>query len=826
MPSKFLNVLIIVTFACSLVTPIPKAYADSLLGLPEPGTMVNLSPAYEPMLIKGLKVHPENPFLFDFIIDTGSDHSVIVSEANQSLKEQSERLIKYFLAAVTVPEKDLWVNLSPYERNRMIAPNLAQTEMGRDMLAQDYILKQLTASLIYPEKNLGKTFWENVYAKARLLYGTTQIPVNTFNKVWIVADRADVYEHDNTAYVVGAHLKVMLEEDYLALQKHSVTSSLDIRNDTHSIGATIIREIILPQIEKEVNSGRNFALLRQMFYSMILASWYKMALKDAILTQIYGNQSKVKVGINQADPQINQEIFNRYLRAYKKGVFNYIKEDFDNSSGETIPRKYFSGGEDLAMLGHIVHQVSSFDPSQLPDSALLMATVNTFPSQVNSVLRSANGLTSRMPLSGMRTPLTGKKTPIPRRDISLSGEGMVARAEVKKLFPKMKPISGEHPLDVRVKGISGKKLGPFLEWFLSGKNRESVSETLIREVLEEFIGRTSTARLFDEWLLSLRKIGDLNYKCVVRVVGNGTKKIRISYIVDVPVIDNERKKAMARMINNPSTLAVAVPEQLIRSTRKGNVKIVHHGRAYELSNNAQELLDDAPSESLKGKIKGKEKVQIKTGVFINISWKSNGRKYYLLEVSPVEGIIKPFGGAIQFKDDRTIIKERKDQAMSVTTVEFRGVYQKHLKTFQRLNGYNFLSMLYALYVLKIYSNHDTLFSSNYLEPKEKENMAALLAEKLPKNRIKKIEISKQERSKIERDILWHSKNGGIDFDAGKMHMNIQKNDPGEEIHFDQTMINRIKARGFDGLEFHIQSIVPVTNLPLLLGLVSPHHQVC
>ena len=45
--------------------------------------------------------------------------------------------------------------------------NLGQTEMGRDMLAQDYILKQLTASLIYPEKHLGKTFWDEVYAKAQ-----------------------------------------------------------------------------------------------------------------------------------------------------------------------------------------------------------------------------------------------------------------------------------------------------------------------------------------------------------------------------------------------------------------------------------------------------------------------------------------------------------------------------------------------------------------------------------------------------------------------------------------------------------------------------------
>ena len=93
--------------------------------------------------------------------------------------------------------------------------------MGRDLLEQDYVLKQITASLIYPEKQLGKTFWDKVYAKAQQIYGTTQVPVNTFNKVWIMADRAEVFEHNQTAFVVDSHLKVMLEEDYLALSKNS-----------------------------------------------------------------------------------------------------------------------------------------------------------------------------------------------------------------------------------------------------------------------------------------------------------------------------------------------------------------------------------------------------------------------------------------------------------------------------------------------------------------------------------------------------------------------------------------------------------------------------
>lgn len=147
-------------------------------------------------------MHPDNPLLFDFILDTGKSGLKI---DGGEFKAESQKLIKYFLASLTIKEDDLWVNLSPYEKDRMIPEELGKTELGRDMLAQDYILKQLTASLIYPEKDLGKAFWDRVYTKAREQFGTTDIPVDTFNKVWIVADKAKVLERNNTAYVVGSH---------------------------------------------------------------------------------------------------------------------------------------------------------------------------------------------------------------------------------------------------------------------------------------------------------------------------------------------------------------------------------------------------------------------------------------------------------------------------------------------------------------------------------------------------------------------------------------------------------------------------------------------
>jgi len=216
--------LLCLTFSLSNLQYV-QAQDFSINQLPVPGTMVGESAPFSPLALKGLIVNPQKPLEFQFIVDTGNSLPLRgegTGGGNQEqIKQQANQLVKYFLAGLTIPEGDLWVNLSPYEKNRMVPEALGQTDLGRDLLAQDYILKQLTASLIYPEKDLGKEFWSRVYAKAQAQFGTTDIPVNTFNKVWILPNEAQVFEKANAAYVTKATLKVMLDEDYLAMQKHN-----------------------------------------------------------------------------------------------------------------------------------------------------------------------------------------------------------------------------------------------------------------------------------------------------------------------------------------------------------------------------------------------------------------------------------------------------------------------------------------------------------------------------------------------------------------------------------------------------------------------------
>lgn len=338
-----------VTFIFLGSTIVPPGNAQvisySVLNLPAPGSMILPSHGYTPLIVRGLTIDPENPLRFSFIMDSGD-----TEPSWDELSKESLKIIKYFLASLTIPENKMWVNLSPYEQNRAIDQAFGDTEMGRDLLAQDYLLKQLTASLMYPEQELGKDFWQRVYKRAQEEFGTTEIPINTFNKVWIVPDKAVVYEYGNSIYVAENTLNIMLEQDYLALQKNLHNEALGmnrlVQGDAKtisSVSSQIVREIIIPEIKKEINEGSTFANLRQMYNAMILAAWYKINLKASLLGQVYVDQAKT-MGVENLDKQINEKIYHQYVEAFKKGVFNYIKEDLDPATQKTIPRKYFSGG--------------------------------------------------------------------------------------------------------------------------------------------------------------------------------------------------------------------------------------------------------------------------------------------------------------------------------------------------------------------------------------------------------------------------------------------------------------------------------------------------
>ena len=294
--------IVIITLCAFFSSFFPSVQAQELV-LPMPLKTVALSPMVNLPILKGVKVHANQPFKLEFILDKGVVGSQSYSGLEGAeLKNETAKLIKYFLASLTIPEKDLWVNLSPYEKDKVIPDTFGQTQMGQDLLAQDYVLKQITASLMNPDGEIGKEFWKKIYQDAMRRYGNVNVPINTFNKVWIVPDQASVYEQGSVAYVLKSHLRVMLEEDYVAFNKFKERATLPKtstqgQQNQHpgkltEVSSQIIREIILPALENEVNEGKDFLPLRQISHALILATWFKKRLRQSLLGKVYVDQGK------------------------------------------------------------------------------------------------------------------------------------------------------------------------------------------------------------------------------------------------------------------------------------------------------------------------------------------------------------------------------------------------------------------------------------------------------------------------------------------------------------------------------------------------------
>jgi hypothetical protein len=308
-----------------------KGADASIEALPRPNRILAHSAEYSAPMLKALKIDPKNPLHLEFVIDAADKAAVT--------KDDAAMLVRYFLAGLTLPGEDLWVNLSPYEKDRVVPDALGATDLGNQMLAQDYVLKQIAASFTAPTDRVGKMYWKELNSRIAQLTGTAAAPVDTFNKIWVVPQKATVYESNNIAAIEESGLDVMLEHDYLAASKNQATSG----NDASAEAAkSVLREKVIPAISDEVNRGAHFAPLRQMFSALILAKWFKAKVQNSFY-RAYVDRSKT-AGVDTVKPADNKAVFDRYVLAFEKGCYDYLRKQVDPGTGKMFARRYFSGG--------------------------------------------------------------------------------------------------------------------------------------------------------------------------------------------------------------------------------------------------------------------------------------------------------------------------------------------------------------------------------------------------------------------------------------------------------------------------------------------------
>lgn len=185
-----------------------------------------------------------------------------------------------FFTWLALPPSTFWVNLTPNTPPQIIDPQLAQTEAGHVLLESDLLLKQATVPALNPDMPNARQFWQQVY--------TLPKPAVTHClafRLWIVPGIATVHATPTQLYILSAPLEV------------------DLAPETHLPGRVIgkicpqtpwlvgyealYRKLIVPELEKMVNTAPQFLPLRRVYMSRVAAQWVRQDVgRDTVLGRL------------------------------------------------------------------------------------------------------------------------------------------------------------------------------------------------------------------------------------------------------------------------------------------------------------------------------------------------------------------------------------------------------------------------------------------------------------------------------------------------------------------------------------------------------------
>jgi len=340
-----------------------SAYTASLnlSGYLNQGPNLSVSDRFRPVNLRYFSYQPQTNN-FKILLDKGDTKDI----ADTNLKSSATILLDYFKIGLSLPNDKFWVNLRPDSEDQIIDEELAKTDLGKVMLEADLKLKQDTALFTSPQTPQGKEYWNKLYQKAGELFGTENITIPTLTRPWIVpgeiilressdnnskTSQGASTERSRSAYIYKANLKVLLEEDYLTSRGGSRTATTsDPRLKELNIYSTqLIRELILPKLTQKVNSSKDYANLRQVYFSLILARWFKETFKGRF-SESSGLLKRTVPDIDSGDltnltskqAWDKTTYFNAYQKSFKEGEYN-LSEPVYTPTGQVI-RRYMSGG--------------------------------------------------------------------------------------------------------------------------------------------------------------------------------------------------------------------------------------------------------------------------------------------------------------------------------------------------------------------------------------------------------------------------------------------------------------------------------------------------
>lgn len=254
-------------------------------------------------------------------------------------------------AWLELPASSFWVNLNPDQPDKIIDPQLGRTDAGRVLLQSDLQMKKTVAKLLDPATPLGTQFWNQLQSKDE------NLPCMQWRN-WIVPAPASVRENGGELFILDAPLQVKSAPASFS----TPVGGLPCPSQPEAItkhNQQVIEQLILPEVEKAVNTAPEYEDLRRVYLARVTAEWLKQfsAVKPNAYTPLIGKGDISRWPART--PWNPRDVFDKMLKSLRDGEFTYTVTrtvggrqvtqtaivggvDFSSSPRESLPAQTFA----------------------------------------------------------------------------------------------------------------------------------------------------------------------------------------------------------------------------------------------------------------------------------------------------------------------------------------------------------------------------------------------------------------------------------------------------------------------------------------------------
>ncbi len=249
------------------------------------------------------------------------------------------------MTGISLPSDKFWVNLNPWEPDRIIDDELAGTDIGRIMLEADLQMKKDFANYGNPcENETGKALWALLDERQKELVegcmekfpgeieDESNVLFGAVTRYWIIPDNVDVYTNGTEIYIANSTLSIMSEPTtkYSFFELHNQKLS-DLSKDCQEELNSSAREfnqyardlqdaMILPFVLEDVNHHEKYEDLRNVYYSLALAEVYKGKIAPEVDVFQAGFDTNSSA-LDAMRPWSPKDVWERYVYSFENGEY-------------------------------------------------------------------------------------------------------------------------------------------------------------------------------------------------------------------------------------------------------------------------------------------------------------------------------------------------------------------------------------------------------------------------------------------------------------------------------------------------------------------------